>query len=449
MSASMAAATAASNASALQIALSHLQGALTYTESTNVQTNRKLWNEYAKNYSDRRTSSKQQRSARSSNADESSSTAASAPSTATPAAADAAASSTTTAPADWVKQMASAVRAPSELEFLGDEWADESSLKQALEEFLLPYIGVNRLPPEIWKESEAVEKQCASTGGISYLPPSRLGFPGSDLVVAEIGVGGGRIAARVYENVGHLYAMDIAEEMIRQAKESLQAVHAKRQKSTPQAAKASPVFVDESAGFAATTTSVANAAASSTAAPASSTAGSSSADAALPPNLSFHLLSSAPALPPKLAGQCDFVYCFDVFPHVDLHTISAYFASIKTILKPNPPASDLYGPPRPRVLLHVANLLAPLGWERFRKQTKCTAGGFYFHSPEMIHKLAKEHGYRIIQQSRWEPEVDPATKANAAPGAAEKDTDPWKEARETRRKNIYYQRDLLFVMEVI
>ena len=257
----MAAATAASNASALQIALSHLQGALTYTESTNVQTNRKLWNEYAKNYSEKRISSKQPRAARTPIANSSASAAAC--SSAIPDAV-ATPSSTSTTPAGWVKQMASAVRAPSELEFLGDEWADEPSLRQALEEFLLPYIGVNRLPPEIWKEAEAVEKQCASTGGrgISYLPPSRLGFPGSDLVVAEVGVGGGRVAARVYEHVGHLYAMDIAEEMIRQAKESLQAVHAKRQKSTPQAAKASPVFVDESAGFAATTSSVADAAAS-------------------------------------------------------------------------------------------------------------------------------------------------------------------------------------------
>jgi len=150
-------------------------------------------------------------------------------------------------------------------------------------------------------------------------------------------------------------------------------------------------------------------------------------------NVSFTLLSDVSS-DKSLHGTFDFVYSFDVFPHLDLHTIHRYFVAIKPLLKPGG-----------RVFLHTANLAAPLGWDRFAKQSKYTAAGFYFLTPETIDVLAQRTGYRILKRSHGQTQ-DPVsssstTSQNSSTSSASK--------QEEEAVNMYYQRDYLFVMEPI
>ena len=372
--------------------------------------------------------------------------------------------------------------------------SDDASLTQSLSHFLLPYLGVNSLSEAEWAEARSVEQRIASSasssssGGaearVSHLPPSHLQArcstcsPRSGLVVAELGVGGGRVASRVYEHVQRLYCFDIAEGMLQQAQESIARKHARQQPRqqqqqqsdatakvdvAPNAASASPSAAAPAPVPSSTTAAVVAAAASSS----SSSTSSSSSSSSLPGHVSFHLLVAAPAFPSRLHGLCDFVYCFDVLPHVDLHTIHAYFLSIKTLLRPNlTPAEeeqakaqaqgkeqgqgkekDASTPttrPRPRVFLHTANLCAPLGWDRFSKQSRYSAGGFYFLTPDAVRQMARRTGYRIIQESVWNDPAPPT--AAAAPSASSSASSASSSPPAT---NLYYQRDFLFVMEVI
>ena len=378
------------------------------------ETNKKLWNEYAKNYAQQ-----QQKAAAASSAASASASVASVPS-------------------EWVLDMASAVhRDAAQLEFLGDEWSDDASLTQSLNQFLLPYLGVNSLSEEEWAEAKQTEDRIRAEGaGVSHLPPSHLqswiaeassGSSGAGLVVAELGVGGGRIASRVYTHVQRLYCFDIATEMLEQAQASISRQWRRQQAAAAAAAAATAANSDGPAAVPPTDSAAATLAVS---APAPASAGVLS----LPPHLSLHLLAAAPAFPSKYHGTCDLVYCFDVMPHIDLHTIHGYFESIRRMLKPNPPAEERSAR-RPRVFLHTANLCAPLGWDRFSKQTRYTAGGFYFLSPDIVRQLATQHGYRIIQESKW-------TSAYVAPKATADSA-----AALPRESNLYYQRDYLFVME--
>jgi len=348
--------------------------------------------------------------------------------------------------------------------------SDDASLTQSLSHFLFPYLGVDTLSASEWAESRVMEEfmgESHSRGMINHLPPTHLrdacaaaaNSPPS-LTVAEIGVGGGRVASRVYPHVRRLYCFDIAAEMLDQAQAAIA-----RKYQREQAAVATPVqdagvsTPAEPSNAAAAACADSAVAASATSAPSTSTPGASSAASSprVPPHVSFHLLSSAPAFPAKYHHSCDFVYCFDVLPHCDLHTISGYFASIRTLLKPCPDTHDAPSQaatadaaesaapdvpcssparPHPRAFLHVANLCAPLGWSRFSKQSRYTAGGFYFLSPDIVRQLAHQHGYRIIQQSTWaNAYVPPPSAAAAGPLALE--------------SNLYYQRDLLFVLEMI
>lgn len=82
-------------------------------------------------------------------------------------------------------------------------------------------------------------------------------------------------------------------------------------------------------------------------------------------NVDFQLLES-PEFPAELRGAFDFVYCFDVMVHMDLHLIWRYLQQIKIILKDDG-----------RAFISTANLLAPGGFHRFERQQKYTVGGFY------------------------------------------------------------------------
>ena len=150
-------------------------------------------------------------------------------------------SSSSPHPSDWVQRMAQQVgRSPADLRFIGDEWSDAASLDSSLSAFLYPLLA----------------------------PTS---------TVAEIGVGGGRVASRVASRVAHLACFDISEAMLSAAREAL--------------------------------------------APHASTC-------------AFHLLTSPSSFPASLHHTFDVVYAFDVLPHVDLHTQRDYFRSLHLLLKP-------------------------------------------------------------------------------------------------------------------
>ena len=107
----------------------------------------------------------------------------------------------------------------------------------------------------------------------------------------------------------------------------------------------------------------------------------------------------------KFARQFDFVYCFDVMVHLDLHTVFQYFRIIRSMLADGGLA-----------FVSCANLCSPLGWARFAKQSRFTVGGFYFMCPEMVRQLARQAGLEIVREAG------------------------------ERKGNVYYNRDFLCVM---
>jgi SAM-dependent methyltransferase len=141
----------------------------------------------------------------------------------------------------WNRKMAeSYVRKSSPgSEPLGQEWgAPPQDVDQILESFLFPFVG-------------------------------------TESIVAEIGVGGGRIAARVAPRVARFYGFDISPAMLRAAHTSLGA-------------------------FA---------------------------------NVELTLLRE-PKLPEALAGSVDFIYSFATFLHLDLHLMRRYFEEMAFVLRP-------------------------------------------------------------------------------------------------------------------
>ncbi len=126
----------------------------------------------------------------------------------------------------------------SKIRMLGDEWGAPADLERVLDEYVFPYLT----------------------------PDAR---------VAEIGVGGGRVAAHVAPRVARLYAFDVSKRMLAHARESLAAYG----------------------------------------------------------NVSYGLLRRA-QLPSELADSLDFVYSFDVLVHVDLHTTWQYIREMHRVLRP-------------------------------------------------------------------------------------------------------------------
>ncbi len=158
-------------------------------------------------------------------------------------------------------------------------------------------------------------------------------FLGTDAIAAEIGCGGGRIARQVVERTKALYCMDISSEMLERTKD---------------------VLADYG-------------------------------------NVHYVLLAE-PRFPRELAGKLDFVYAFDVFVHLDLHTMWKYFNEIKIALKEGGKA-----------FIHTTNLKAPGGWDRFSSQEEYRVEGHYFVSPEMVDILAQRSQMRIVKASTPHP----------------------------------------------
>lgn len=182
-----------------------------------------------------------------------------------------------------------------------------------------------------------------------YIDP----FVSPESVVGEIGSGGGRIALRVAPKVGQFYCFDISAEMLKKAKAALSA-----------SANATYVLLTET------------------------------------------------VLPSSLKGQLDFIYAFDVFVHLDLHTLWKYFQEIAGVLKSGG-----------RAFIHTTNLRAPDGWKRFVSQNEYSVLGHYFISPEIVEIFASHSGLRIIKTSP--PVVD------------------------SGETNYYLRRDFLVVLEKI
>lgn len=164
-------------------------------------------------------------------------------------------------------------------------------------------------------------------------------FVSAESVVGEIGSGGGRIALRVAPKVGQFYCFDISSEMLKKAKAALGA-------NT---------------------------------------------------NATYVLLKET-VLPSNLKGQLDFIYAFDVFVHLDLHTLWKYFQEIAGALKSGG-----------RAFIHTTNLRAPGGWKRFTSQNEYSILGHYFISPEIVDILASHSGLRIIKTS---PRVSDSSETN-------------------------------------
>ncbi|MHC5855597.1 class I SAM-dependent methyltransferase [Nostoc sp.] len=125
----------------------------------------------------------------------------------------------------------------SSINYLGDEWGTAEDVEEIISEYIFPFLTKNS-------------------------------------TVAEIGVGGARIAAKVVENVEKLYCFDVAPAMLDKAKERIGHY----------------------------------------------------------PQVEFHLMENS-EFEAGLGEKFDFIYSFDVFVHLDLPTIWKYLNSIYKILK--------------------------------------------------------------------------------------------------------------------
>lgn len=171
-------------------------------------------------------------------------------------------------------------------------------------------------------------------------------YVNTNVTALEIGVGGGRIARRVAPRVKMLHAFDISPQMLAKAGDSLKEYG----------------------------------------------------------NIQFHLLES-PSLPEEFTNSIDFAYSFDVFVHLDIHTMWKYFREIFRVLKPGGHA-----------FLHTSNLASPGGWEHFSSQSTYNVSNHYFICPQIIDILADKAKLLIVKNSQHDP------------------------------SNFYLHRDFLFVM---
>jgi SAM-dependent methyltransferase len=160
-----------------------------------------------------------------------------------------------------------------------------------------------------------------------------LPFVTPQSVVGEIGIGGARIASRIAGCVGRFYGFDVSAEMLKRARRAL-ADHARVE----------------------------------------------------------YVLLAQPRFEASLAGHFDFLYSFDVFVHLDLHTIWTYLQEIAKALKRGG-----------KTFLHVTNLTTQAGWARFAAQERYRAENCYFVCPELIDILVSHAGLRMIKRSQPDP----------------------------------------------
>jgi len=185
---------------------------------------------------------------------------------------------------------------PIEYSYLGDEWGHPRDVDDVVRQFVLPYID----------------------------PQAR---------VAEVGAGGGRVAARVVDHTRELWCFDISENMLDRARVAL-------------AGKSQARFV--------------------------------------------HI--EGPGFPPELAGTFDFIYCFDVMVHFDLHMMWRYLSEFARLVRPGG-----------RFLVHTANIATSAGWEHFASQEKFTVPTHYFVTPETVLTLASHLPVTLVHRAEEDP----------------------------------------------
>ncbi|OLP87612.1 putative alpha-1,2-galactosyltransferase [Symbiodinium microadriaticum] len=145
----------------------------------------------------------------------------------------------------WVQRMSSHVsREAGALKFVGDEWSDVESLDAVLSDWLYPHLE---------------EEQKLKT-------------------VAEVGSGGGRIAARVAPKVERLVCFDVSDGMLARASSRIAELGHR--------------------------------------------------------HVEFRLVHGGAPYPEEYHTSFDFVYSFDVFVHMDLHQMRQTLHCIRAILRP-------------------------------------------------------------------------------------------------------------------
>lgn len=163
-----------------------------------------------------------------------------------------------------------------------------------------------------------------------YIEP----FVSPTSTAGEIGAGGGRVAAKVVDLVDELWCFDISARMLERAREQLGGR----------------------------------------------------------PDVHFELLE-APQLPKRLEGGFDFLYSFDVFVHLDLHTIWRYLNEISRALRPGG-----------RAFLHTSNLTAPTGWANFARQERYRPQDHYFITPDVVKTLVSHTDLEFVKESAPDPD---------------------------------------------
>ncbi|TFJ87856.1 hypothetical protein NSK_001203 [Nannochloropsis salina CCMP1776] len=246
-------------------------------------------------------------------------------------------------------------------------WVQQMAANTAKTSKSTPYsLPALALIGQEWSSPEDLE-EVVRDFILPYLTP--------ESAVVEVGVGGGRVAALVLGKCLRLTCLDISERMLEAARTAL-------------------------AAHPATGATV----------------------------LEFILVGndSNPSLPSQrveypvsLHGRCDFVYCFDVLVHVDVHTLYHTLREIRRLLKPSGKA-----------FLSTANILSPAGWRRFAAQDKYTVGGFYFVSPEIVHGMLAKVGFHVVKHS----EIPEGFKELS-------------DMHGLAKGNLYYGRDHLVVVE--
>ena len=146
--------------------------------------------------------------------------------------------------------------------------------------------------------------------------------------VCEIGSGGGRIARRVAPLVAHLTCSDVSQRMLERCRKTLSSLA----------------------------------------------------------NVSFLDLSSG--LPPSEVPIFDLVFSFDVFVHLDLHTMWRLIQEISSSLN----AGGV-------VVLHTSNLLTREGWKRFSRQSEYELASFFFVTPEVVKLFLHHAGFELLKES--------------------------------------------------